>query len=144
MRTTAVTTSRAFDLRDEGGDAGGDVGLGGEAAADAEGVADLFLDTVGTIDGALDGSQGDVVDLGIGAPDGAAGDGDLELAGKVVELGIRGEMVRDLDGERRCVEQLGVIEAGEGAAGDVANDVAAGSLGREADGGERVDNVDEA
>ena len=30
-------------LRDEGGDADGDVGLGGEAAADAQGVADLFL-----------------------------------------------------------------------------------------------------
>ena len=29
-------------LRDEGGDALGDVGLGGEAAAYAEGVADLF------------------------------------------------------------------------------------------------------
>ncbi len=29
-------------LRDEGGDAHGDVGLGGEAAADAQGVADLF------------------------------------------------------------------------------------------------------
>ncbi len=33
-----------FILRDEGGDAYGDVGLGGEAAAYAEGVADLFVD----------------------------------------------------------------------------------------------------
>ena len=31
----------ALILADEGGDADGDVGLGGEAAADAEGVADL-------------------------------------------------------------------------------------------------------
>ncbi len=85
-----------FILRDEGGDAFGDVRLGGEAAADAEGVADLF----DAIDGALDGGEGDVVDLGEGAPDGAAGDGDLELARQVVELGVGGEVMRDLDGER--------------------------------------------
>ena len=46
-------------LRDEGGDADGDVRLGGEAAADAEGVADLF----DAVDGALDGGEADVVDL---------------------------------------------------------------------------------
>ncbi len=37
-----------------------------------------------------------------------------------------------------------MIEAGERAAGDVADDVAAGSLGGEADGGEGVDDIDEA
>ena len=38
-------------LPDEGGDADGHVGLGGEAAADAEGVADLAVR-------ALDGGEG--------------------------------------------------------------------------------------
>ena len=126
-------------LRDEGGDADGEVGLGGEAAADAEGVADLF----DTVDFALDGGEGDVVDLRVGAPLGAAGDGDLELARQVVELGIRGEVVRDLDGERAGVEQFVLVQAGERAAGDVADDVAAGSLGAEADGGEGVDDLDQ-
>ena len=129
-----------FRLRDEGGDALGDVGFGGEAAADAEGVADLF----GAIDGALDGGEGHVVDLGVGAPDGASGDGDLELAGKVVELGVSGELVCDLDRERAGVDEFGVVETGEGAAGDVADYVAAGSLGAEADGGEGVYYFDEA
>ena len=63
------------------------MGLGGEAAADAEGVADLFV----AVDLALDGGEGDVVDLRVGAPERAAGDGDLELAREVVELGVGGE-----------------------------------------------------
>ncbi len=127
-------------LPDEGRDADGDVGLGGEAAADAQGVADLFH----AVDGALDGGEGYVVDLGVGAPEGAAGDGDLELAREVVELGVGGELVGDLDGEGTGVDKLVAVEAGDRAAGDVADDVAAGSLGAEADGGEGVDDFDEA
>ena len=49
----------------------------------------------------------------------------------------------DLDGERAGVDELVVVEAGEGAAGDVADDVAAGALGGEADLGEGVDDLDE-
>jgi hypothetical protein len=52
--------------------------VGGKAAAHAHGIADFFA--------APDGGQGDVVDLRIGAPDRAAGDGDLELARQIVEL----------------------------------------------------------
>ncbi len=52
-------------------------------------------------------------------------------------------MVRDLDGERAGVEELGVVEPGERAAGDVADDVAAGALGREADLGELVGDLDQ-
>ncbi len=126
-------------LLDEGRDADGEVGLGGEAAADAEGVADLF----GPIDLALGCGQRDVVDLRVGAPLGAAGDGDLELAREVVELGVGGELAGDLDGERAGVEQLVLVQAGERAAGDVADDVAAGSLGAEADGGEGVGDLDQ-
>jgi hypothetical protein len=89
-------------LRDEGGDAHADVRLGGEAAADAQGVADLFE----AIDLAADGGEGDVVDLGVRAPQRAAGDGDFELARQVVELGIGGEAAGDLDGERAGVDQF--------------------------------------
>src|ERR1700722_6111167 len=53
-----------FVRRDEGGNALGNVGLGGEAAAYAEGVADF----VGAVDGAPDGGEGHVVVLGGGAP----------------------------------------------------------------------------
>ncbi len=113
--------------------------LGGEPAAYAEGIPDLFL----AIDDALDGGQADVVDLGEGAPDGAAADGDLELAGEVVELGVRREEMRDLEGEGTGVEELMLVEAGDGAAGNVADDVAAGSFGGEADLSEGVDGFDE-
>ena len=91
-------------LADEGGDADGYVGLGGEAAADAEGVAN-FLRVLRAQMSVLSwpragyGGEADVVDLGVGAPEGAAGDGDLEFAGEVVEVGVGGEGVGDLDGE---------------------------------------------
>ncbi len=48
-------------LRDEGGDAHTDVRLGGEAAANAKGVADLFQ----AIDFAADGGERDAVDFGV-------------------------------------------------------------------------------
>ncbi len=132
-------------LRDEGVEADGNVRLGGEAATDADAVADLFDAFVD----ALQCGECDVVDLRVAAPYGAAGDTDLELARKVVELGVRGKLLGDLDGERRGVEDLvarftGSQEAGEWAAGDVANDVAAGALRREADGGERVHDLGQA
>jgi hypothetical protein len=134
-------------LRDEGGDALGEVGLGGETAADAEGVADLFLAGIESVNSAwfvsLDGGEADVVNLGEGAPDGASGDGDLELAGEVVELGVGGEEMRDLHGEWAGVQEFLVLNAGERAAGDVADYVAAGALGGEVDLGEGVDGLDE-
>ena len=42
------------------------------------------------------------------------------------------------------VDELVAIESGERAAGDIANDIAAGSLRAEADGGEGIDDLDEA
>ncbi len=126
-------------LGDEGGDAYSEVWLGGEAAADAEGVADL----IDTVDGALDGGEGYVVDLWVGAPDGAAGDGDFELAGEVVELGVGGEEVGDLDGEGAGIDEFVAVDASERASGDVTDDVAAGSFGGEVDLGEGVYGFDE-
>jgi hypothetical protein len=130
-------------LLDEGGDADGEVRLGGEAAADAEGVADLLLFFAVVLNRALSGCERNVVDLRVGAPLGAAGDGDLELAREVVELGVGGELAGDLDGERAGVEQLMLVQAGERAAGDVADDIAAGALGTEADCGEGVGDLDQ-
>ena len=74
-------------LTDEGGDAGRKERLGGESAADAQGVADLFL----AVDDVLDRGQGDVVDLRVVAPERAAGDGDLEFAREVIESSVRAE-----------------------------------------------------
>jgi hypothetical protein len=80
--------------------------IGGEAAAYADGIADFVT--------AFDCRQGDVVDLWIGAPDGAAGDGDLELARQIVELGVAVDLARDGLGQRRGVDQLVAVEAGQG------------------------------
>ncbi len=82
----------------EGVEAHGEMRLVGEAAADAQRVADLAV--------ACGGREADVVDLGIGAPRGAAGGGDLEFARQVVELGIGGEQLRDFDGDGRGVDEL--------------------------------------
>ena len=84
--------------------------------------------------------EGDVVDLRVGAPEGAAGDRDFELARQVVELRVRREHVRDFDGERRRVDEFVAVEAGERAAGDVPRHVSAGALGAEADCGKRLDD----
>jgi len=87
-----------------------------------------------------DGGDGDVVNFRVAAPDGAAGDGDFELAGEVVELGVAVELAGDGEGERGSVDELVGVEAGDGAAGDVADDVAAGSHGGEAGGLEGLDD----
>ena len=80
----------------EGIEANREMRLVGESAADAQREADLARC-------AAHGGEADVVDLRIGAPRGAAGDGDLELARQVVELGIAGEQVRDF--ERRSARR---------------------------------------
>jgi hypothetical protein len=66
--------------QDEGVEANGEMGLVGEAAADAQRVADFAV--------VLHGGEANVVDLRIAAPGRAAGDGDFELARQVVELGL--------------------------------------------------------
>src|ERR1700722_9978371 len=70
-------------LRDEGGNAHSEVRFVRQTAADAQCVTDFVS--------ALDGGEGDVVDLRVGAPQRAAGDGDFEFARQVVELGVGGE-----------------------------------------------------
>ena len=85
ISVTARATRNGLIGQDEGIEADGEMRLVGEAAADAQRVADLAV--------VLGGGEADVVDLRIGAPGRAAGGGDLELARQVVELGIGGEQV---------------------------------------------------
>ncbi len=67
---------------DEGVQPHGQVRVGRESAADAHREADLARLRV------PDRGHADVVDLRVGAPGAAAGDGDLVLAGQVVELRV--------------------------------------------------------
>ncbi len=123
----------SFVLGDECRNAHRDVRLGRETAADAQRVAHLVA--------AFDGGEGHVVDLRVGAPDGAAGNGDLELARQVVELWVGGEPVRYLDGERAGVDEFVAIQPCERATCNIAHHVTAGALGTEANSGERVHDL---
>jgi len=89
------------------------------------------------------GGQGDVVDFGIGAPFGAASDSDFEFAGKIVEVGITPEFLVESEGDGRDVGNFVRVESGEGAAGDVADDVAASASGAEADGCQSLEDFRE-
>src|SRR6185312_16665929 len=93
---------------------------------------------------ALDGGQGDIVDLRVGAPERAAGGGDLELARQVYEFGIAGEAACELLGQRAGIDQLMSVKTGERAAGDVAHHIAAGALGAESDLVERLLDLNNA
>jgi len=89
------------------------------------------------------GSEGDVVDFGIGAPVGAGGDGDFEFAREIVEIGIAGELLIDGESDGRDVGDFACVETGERAASDVAGDIAAGAGGAEADAVQVVEEVGE-
>ena len=105
----------------------------GETAAYAKRVANLAV--------MFRGSECNVVDLGIGAPGRAPGNGDFEFARQVVELRICGEQMGNLNSQGRGINDLIVGYSGEGATRNVSDDVTACAFGREADGIERVDNL---
>ena len=109
----------------------GQVRPGGEAAAHPEREADPARV------GVAHRGERHVVDLGVRAPDAAAGDRDLVLAGQVVELGAAVHHRGGRLDQRRGVEHLVGVEPGERAAGDVAGDVAAGAEGRQPARGQR-------
>lgn len=100
-------------------EAGGEVRLGREPAAHPQRVAHVAGVAV------ADRGEPHIVDLGIAAPEPAAGDRDLVLARQVVELraAVSGRRVH----ERRGVHDLVGVETGQGAPGDVARHVAAGA-----------------
>ena len=112
--------------QNKGIQAHGQVRLFGEAAADAHRVANLAVE--------LGRSEGNVVDLRVRTPRGTAGDADFELAREIVEFRIAGQLFGDFGGQRRGDHQLIGGHAGQRAAGHVAQHIAAGADGREADG----------
>src|SRR5215472_980545 len=122
---------------DEGVEFYREVGLGGKAAGDAEGKTNFFA----AMAGATRGGEADVINFGVGAPVGAAGDGDFVLAREIVELGITGELLVERENERRNVCEFMFMNAGERAAGDVAGDVAASAGGGEAGGPEAIEDL---
>ena len=110
----------------------GEMRIGGESAANANGEA-YFALAIALADG---GRETDVVNFRVGAPDGAAGDRDFEFAREIVEIAVGREQMRGFDGERRRVGEFVGSDAGERAAGDVASDVTARAFRAEPDGAE--------
>ena len=80
----------------------------------AQAVPNLFL----AVDGAFEPGERNVIDFGIAAPDGAARDGNLELARQVVELRICRELVRDLHCKRSGIKKLLAVNPSQWAARD--------------------------
>ena len=106
----------------------GEMGIGRESAADANGEANFAFAMVF----ANGRCESDVVNFRIGAPDGAASDRDFELAREIVEIAVGREQVRDFYGERRRVGEFVGGDAGERAAGDIARHIAARAFRAEA------------
>ena len=73
---------------DESSSAHGEMRIGGEAAADAQRRSRLRAGRAM----ASGGGEADVVDLRIGAPVAAAGDGNFEFAREIVKLGVAAEL----------------------------------------------------
>ena len=78
---------------------------------------------------------------GIGAPDAASRDGNLELARQIVELGIARQHSICFQRKRRSIADLVRIHAGDRAAGDVARDIAAGADRVQADAPEFLEHL---
>src|SRR5579864_1351299 len=110
-------------------EADGEMGIGGESAAHTQREADFALTPADT----LDCGQADVVNLRIRAPDRAARNRNLELARKIVELGVSREHVGRFEGEPRRIANFVGGNAGDRAAGDVARDVTARPFCEETD-----------
>ena len=106
---------------------------GGEAAADEHREPGLAV-----ADGA---DEGDAVDLRRVAAVGAGGDRDLVLAGEVGVVRVAVEERGHLVLQSGHVEELVVREPGDGAAGQVADGVAAGPDRRQPDRGSAVETV---
>ena len=113
------------------------VGSGAEPAGEEHLEAGLER-AVGARPG--EGDDPDVVEHRLAAVGRAAGEVDLELAGEALGDRVAEEQVGDRLGPRRDVEHLERAGAGEVAAGDVADGVAAGLAAGEADGGEEAEH----
>jgi len=141
----------------------GEMGLCGETAGNAEGEAEIGRRAISdrrpttggrkvktrTLKGggcgtrvmrAEGGGEGDVVDFGVGAPVGAGGDGNLEFARKIVEVGIAGKFLAECADDGSDVGKFEGVDTGKRAAGDVASNVAAGTRSGKADGIEALED----
>ena len=99
---------------------------GGEAAAHHDAVAGLRP--------AAQAEDADAIDVRLGAPDAAPGDGDFVFAREIREIGVVGHVPVDLEHLLVAIDDLLGIDAGDGAADDVAGIIAAGAAGGDADG----------
>ena len=106
------------------------VGVGAEAAGDED--PEALLDGA-VLEGAAGGDDADVVEHGLAAVGLAAREVDLELAGQALGERVVEEVVERGLGPRADVEGLVGAGAGEVAAHDVADGVAAGLAGGEPD-----------
>ncbi len=100
-------------------------------------IANLFF----AIDRPLDRGQPNIIDLRIRAPVRATGDRNLELSWQVIELGIRRQLLRYLNRQRRGIEQLMPVKSSEWASSDVANHIAARPLRTQTNRRQRIDNL---
>src|SRR5207248_1414293 len=90
-----------------------------------------------------DADERDAVDLGRVAAVGARRDRDLVLAWEVRIVGVPVEELRRLVHDRLRIEELAGADACDGAAGDVADGVAAAAGGRQPGGVEPVEDLRE-
>ena len=108
----------------------GRVGVGAQAAGDEHPEAGLDR---AVVPGPVDGDHADVVEHGLAAVGGAAGEVDLELAGQALGVAVAEEVLERRLGPRADVEHLERAGAGQVAAHDVADGVAAGLPARHPD-----------
>ncbi len=101
-------------------------GARGEPAANHDAVAGFGA--------ASEAEDAGAIDVGLGAADAAAGDGDFVFAREIRELGVVGHVPADLVQLAVRVDDLLGIDAGDGAADDVAGVIAASAAGGDADG----------
>src|SRR6202043_4140040 len=113
-------------------------GVGAETAGDEHPEARLER-PVGA--GPVDADDADVVEHGLAAVGGAAGEVDLELAGEPLRDRVAEEQVGGGLGPRGDVEHLERARPGEVTAGAVADGVAAGLAAGQPDRGERAEHL---
>jgi len=97
-------------------------------------------DFLAAVASAACGGEANVVDFGIGAPVRAAGDGDFEFAGEIVELGIATEFLINGEREGSDVGNFMGMNAGKRAASDIPGHISTGAGRAESNRPEALEN----
>src|SRR6267154_3903452 len=98
-----------------------------ETTSDAQRETDLVaMQTL-----SRDCGKPDIIDLRIRAPRAAASNGNLELPGQIVKLGVAAQLPIQLSSQGRSVAVLVRVKPGQRAAGNISYDVTAGASGRQ-------------